>query len=217
MECTLIPALAALINGAGNLPALLIPRGRVRPSTHSLPRWRGPRLVPEGLTRRWAKASPAQHLWGGVVQDVGTIAWRVLCCPGNTHTLCLEPKGAERRTGRVGPQGHPVQGPAARARLAGAGASPVARLRAGPGRPPKAFSLGPKLPAPANLHFSFHRPANTSCKFASLSSVSTGARGPSWGSPSLSRQSRPVPLAREHLPCSASLSRMGCSRVRLLP
>lgn len=49
LECALIPALTALINGAGNLPALLIPKGRVCPGTHSLPHWRGPRLVPEVL------------------------------------------------------------------------------------------------------------------------------------------------------------------------
>lgn len=110
--------------------------------------------------------------------------------------------------------GSPMQEPAARARLVGAGASPVAGVRAGPGRPPKAFSLGSKLPAPANLHFSFHRPANTSCKFTS---VSTGAQGPSWGSPSLSRRGRDVPLVCEHPPCYASLSGMGCSCVGLLP
>lgn len=49
LECTLIPALTALINGAGSLPVLPVHRGRVCPSTHLLPHWRGPRQVPEGL------------------------------------------------------------------------------------------------------------------------------------------------------------------------
>lgn len=44
---------------------------------------------------------------------MGTITWRVLCCPENTntHPLHLEPKRAARRTGRAGPQGHPCRHP----------------------------------------------------------------------------------------------------------
>ena len=152
-----------------------------------------------------------------MAQDMRTITRMVLCCPRYNALLHLQPKGAAHMMGRAEPQCHPVQGPTARARLVGAGASPTAGLRAGPGRPPQALSLGSKMPAPADPHYCFRGPANTSCKFAWLRSVSTGAQSPCWGSPSLSRHGRRVPSAREHPPCPDSVSGVGCSHVGLLP
>lgn len=67
LECTLILALAALINGAGNLPTPFIPRGRV----FYCPTRGGPEWCPRGpADPRWAKTPPSQCLQGGVVEDM---------------------------------------------------------------------------------------------------------------------------------------------------
>lgn len=85
------------------------------------------------------------------------------------------------------------------------------RLRAEAGRPPKAFSLGLKLPAAVDLHFFSHGPANTSRKFTSLPSVTTGPQGLPGGGPHSGVGAGMCLQPMSAQPCSASLCRMGCS------
>lgn len=114
LECTLIPAFAALINGAGNLPTPFIRRGRVC-------------YCPTRAGPEWCPRGPADPLLG---QDTAFPVWgmRYHCSEGavlpwNTHPLHLKELAPDSEV-RVGPEDHLMWGPAARAQLERAGGRP---------------------------------------------------------------------------------------------